>query len=707
LIVDSLAFSPDGKTLAAGGQYNVRLWDTTTGMPIREFTPRPPRINSVAFSPDGKILAAGGKGGVYLWQVRTGQLLHRFVAHTGGTCTVAFAPDGRRLASAGGDGVIALWDIMTGKVTHRYKGHRKTIRSVTFSPGGERIASASQDGTIRLWNTKTGRELWQAGDQVNEVLSLAFSPDGKTLASGSVDRTDSLRLWEAATGKEIRRYRLNHVVWSVQFSPNGKRLALTCGSLVRLWNVETGQEINPQVGHQGSIHCVTFSPDGRQLVSGSSDETIRVWDVSSAKEVYRLDVHPDSALCLAFSPDGRTLASGGNAIRLWDPSRRKLLREFTANRGGVGSLAFSPDGKTLAAGSGIGKGLVYLLEVRSGKCLHRVPVDVYLGCVGVVFSRDGKTVLARAGNDLNVLDVVSGKKHRALAVELRASSFVATPADRRGVVSLGPGKQGAIILWDFGSLRPLREFTTFEYPRQLFALSRDGKILAARDGLWEIASGTQFFSTLSLSQSNAEALAFAPNGRILAVGGRDGAITLWDLPKAINDGKVPAGQLTLAEIRTAWTELGDQQASRGYRAVWALVAAQHQALALLRQQLRPVQCPKPEHIARLVTKLDDDNSTLREHATSELEQLAELVEEALRTKLAGKVSLEGRSRIEQVLQTITKPIKSSEKLRALRGIVILEQIGSPAAQEILQRLARGAPASEITKEAQAALDRLR
>ena len=220
--VDSVVFSPDGKTLASGcdGAYlsplshsggaapdnTVRLWDVKTGAQKNVLEGHTRGINSVAFSPDGKTLASGsGDSTIRLWDVATGTEKKMFLGHTDDVFNIAFSPDGETLASGSGDRTFRLWDVATGAQKHILKGYPGgytiAFSPVAFSPDGKTLAGAiggyhTRETTIRLWDVETGTEQSILNGHTDTVTSVAFSPDGKTLASGSHDGT--VLLWDLA-----------------------------------------------------------------------------------------------------------------------------------------------------------------------------------------------------------------------------------------------------------------------------------------------------------------------------------------------------------------------------------------------------------------------------------------------------------------------------------------------------------------------------
>ncbi len=290
-----LAFSPDGKTLAAATwQGLVKVLDLSTTNELPAPKPHNDWVCSVAFSPDGKLLvSAGGSefkpernggrttGQIKLWDVAASKELGEFIGHTNKVFSVVFSPDGKTLATGSADQTVRLWEVRTRKERSVLEGHSDAVWSVAFSPDGKTVASASADGTVKLWNATTGQERSTLRGHEDEVRAVVFSPDGNTLATGGADWT------------------------------------------VRLWNLATRKERAVLKGHRGAVQSLAFFSDGETLASGSSDETLKLWVVATGKERTTLRGHRSGISAIAFSPDSRTLASAGmdDAVRLWDVAR--------------------------------------------------------------------------------------------------------------------------------------------------------------------------------------------------------------------------------------------------------------------------------------------------------------------------------------------------------------------------------------------------
>ncbi|BAY27999.1 WD-40 repeat-containing protein [Calothrix sp. NIES-2100] len=286
-------------------------------------------------------------------------------------------------------------------------GHK--VYSVAISPDGRTLASS--DFKIKIWNAATGKEIltlnshsrvFDSGGVSNLLVrSVAFSPDGKTLASGADDKT--IKIWNVETGQEIRTLNgHSQRVNSVAISPDGKTLVSgSADATIKIWNVATGNEIRTLNRHSRWVWSVTISPDGKTLVSCSGDKTIKIWNVETGQEIRTLNGHSEEVYSVAFSPDGKTLVSGSGdkTIKIWNVETGQEIRTLNGHSEGVNSVTFSPDGKTLVSGSS--DKTIKIWNVATGneiRTLKRHSRSVW----SVAISPDGK-ILASGNDDKTII----------------------------------------------------------------------------------------------------------------------------------------------------------------------------------------------------------------------------------------------------------------------------------------------------------------
>jgi WD40 repeat protein len=438
--VTSLAFSPDGKTLASGNPFEQhRLWDVAAGKLLHEFEEGEGGLG-LAFSPDGKLLATGSmNGAVRLWEVGTGKLLRCLSGYHGWVSQLRFSPDGKALLLAGSDSqTVHLWDVASGRDLRRQHGHQGFVASVAYSPDGRLLATGGgdkldQDNLIRLWDAHTGKELRQLVGHGSRVNVVAFAPDGRLLASGG-DREDVPRLWDAPAGTpqgrlisprcDQERGGQERRITALAFLPCGQRLLSgNDEGLIQIWDVPTRREIGQLRGHEGRITALALSADGKTLYSGSLDRTVRVWDIGLRKDVRHLGNHGDGIKGLALSPDGKLLAVAvgdwPGKVWLWDLLRQREVGRLEGELSRLGQIAFSPDGKMLVAASADERLRIWEVATRrERKQFAGHPAEVR----AVAFSPDGLR-LASGSADSTVL--VWALTERA-AMEERPARFFST-----------------------------------------------------------------------------------------------------------------------------------------------------------------------------------------------------------------------------------------------------------------------------------------
>ncbi|MGE0883454.1 MAG: AAA-like domain-containing protein [Blastocatellales bacterium] len=410
----SMVFSPDGKYLATGaGNTTVCLWDlasinlerlhrtaTLTLLP-RKVIRTPGAVLTLAFSPDGASLAVGGSDRIVrIYSAPTLELLNEFKGHGIGIDSVAFSNNGRILASSGKDGVIKLWDTATKQeqfvISHP---ESNAVFSMAFSPDNRSLITSRWLGEVKIWDLSTMTVTKIFGDSGSGVIALSISPDGKRIATANND--GGATVWDASTGKLLNTMRgHSERIITISISPDGKLLATgSSDHTVRIWDFDTGREIKAIRGHTDEIASVAFSPDGKYLAT-AGEKTVKIWDLATMGE-FKILAQPASVAMVSYSPDGKTLAvaTSDGTIRLWDIATSKINIILVGHHAAVINVVFFPDGNRVATGSfdgtvkiwDVGTGLE-LLSVRHKNLIHRLAI-----------SPDGKTIAASSVNIIMLL----------------------------------------------------------------------------------------------------------------------------------------------------------------------------------------------------------------------------------------------------------------------------------------------------------------
>ena len=291
-------------------------------------------VSSVKFSPDGKLLAVGGYKEVRLIDSGSGKVDATLSGHADYVRSIAFSPDGKLLAAAGGPpqrwGEIKIWDVHSHELIKTMQGHKDCIYSVAWSPDGKLIASGSYDKMVKLWDVATGQEIRNLQDHIDAVFAVAFSPSGKRLASGSQDRT--IKIWDIASGQRL--YSLSDAsdgLTTLAYSPSGEQIAAAgYDKTIYVWHLgdTDGNLVQSLIADEDSILALVWSPDGKTIITSSSDGSIRFRDAATLNPVGVIDHQPDWVETLGISPDGSWLAAGryNGSLSLYDVKTYKELR---------------------------------------------------------------------------------------------------------------------------------------------------------------------------------------------------------------------------------------------------------------------------------------------------------------------------------------------------------------------------------------------
>ena len=280
--ISSLAMN--GAMIALGSYQEIELVNSD-GKSLNKFSGASNQVRSVAFSPDGKLLAAAGGnpsqfGEVKIFNIADGKEIASIRGHRDNIFSLAFSPDGKMMATCSYDKMIKLWDVATGKELKNLKDHTDAVFAVAFSPDGKKLASAAADRNVKIWDVATGERLYTLNDSLDAVNTIAFHPSGKFLAGAGADRI--IHVWEIGEkdGKQVRSL-ISHedAINVIAYSPDGKILASSgADKALKLWNSSDLSELKILEAQSDWVMAMTFSPDGKKLLVGRFDGTVVSYD---------------------------------------------------------------------------------------------------------------------------------------------------------------------------------------------------------------------------------------------------------------------------------------------------------------------------------------------------------------------------------------------------------------------------------------------
>jgi RNA polymerase sigma factor (sigma-70 family) len=564
----SMSFAPDGKTLAvlSGEDGATTFFDAATGRLVGRLDPTEDGTpEEIGFSPDGKVFACKLAGGTV--QVRDAKTLKviRTLAlpeaggpgdGSGVERPICFSPDGTRLAVNTGQATVAVWDVGQGKLSAVLKGHKHGNPALAFSPDGKVVFLGGVDPPVQLWDAATGKFL-RGFETGASAFSLTVSADGKVVASGGRDR---IIVTAVETGKELARLSAEKMgaVLGLGFTPDGAAL-ISWGedAKVRVWDVATGKERRALDSRGWIGRTMALSADGKTVAAGTVFNVVRAWDVATGKELSAQAEGHDAPLhAIAYSPGGRHLVTGGanHHVQLWDAATGRPGKRLDGHR--ASQVAFSPDGRLLASAWESDQ-RARVRDLERGVELYALPHDVAARVPAIAFTPDGKSVLTvswrwngekprpdtpRCTGLLRLWDPATGKAVRAAPLPGVGDTVLAV-SPGGGVAAVGGWGEAPLWLCDLTAGRERRLPQEPWDTVKAVAFSPDGRVLATggvdrenvltnrrrnrRVRLWEVATGREIVA-LSGHERTVTAAAFAPGGRVLATA--DGGDTFRGVP---------------------------------------------------------------------------------------------------------------------------------------------------------------------------------
>lgn len=723
--------------------YALNFWDLKTGKKT------PQQIQTLgyhfepwALSPDEKWLASAGRTPpVLVRDLKTGQ---QFAWQGDGSRVnqLVFSPDGNHLA-IGCENKIHFWDWRNNREIHQLA--QNDVERLWFSPDGKWLAGSIHQEGVRVWDTATFTEVrrFKDPDRDHHLVpgasyphSVRFFPDSKKLVS-----TVTGVIWDVALGKPCGELEDFEVCSALEFAQDGKTATAYCRGRIRRWDAATGKALAPPLPYPTSgnvmIHQLGFLPDGKTVASASPDGAVRLWDATTGKELRTLA--PAIAWdhrhinYLRVAADGTIIVVRNKRMTLFkkDKAPQEIaLTEFPGDN--LVSVNVSSNGKYLVlAGSDQKQRLVQLwdLSERTPAASFVPSEQTHLETLGI--SADGRHIVAGVGETLCLLNAGTGEIARTLDARPEQS---AQQLRKRGEGGGGYGYFHGIQALSFspepnllvayghpcGELKLLDVFSEKtrhvlrpgcddHYDLRNAVFSADGKMLAAEadDGfvdVWETLSGLRRRRFLG-HRSYQTTFAFAPDCTKLASGNRDATILVWDIFDLYAKESLLAQSPTQVELTAAWTDMKDRDAQRAALAMGRMMRWGDTAVRFLSEHLRQNNAEAAQ-LKKWLVDLDSDEFQKRETGMQELEKCLMSAYPLLEAAMADNPSLEMRQRIRRLLHKLEFRPLSPEKLRELRGLEVLEHIGTQAAEEVVRAIAVGNYDPWLAQAAKAAQERL-
>jgi WD40 repeat protein len=622
----SVAFSPANKNVLASGSFDgITIHDISPASRSYYIIDTAKQVWSVAFSPDGSTLAAGGTDcSVTLWNIverkKTATLMEPCpplnlppsITRNRYVWSVAFSPSGRALATAHWDGMVRIWDTRSHRLQNEIKEEKRDVRAVAFSRDGKFLAAGGDEGRVNIYHSNSYSLARTLTHSKGSVYALRFAPNGKQLASGSSDGT--VVLWDYETGaKGDILDNKPGMVYALAYSPDGRQIATgSYRGIVTIWDLHKIKVISKLEGHTDIVWSMDFMKDGSLLAIGNSSpgRGISLWDTSLPQRSV-LEGNGDAASCLAFSSDSKVLASGhsGGVIKVWDVGTGTMIASFELDakssergRSGACSLAFMSDDQKLLAVSEVGnEWIAGRLDLKAKRierswnlpraAAARVsPRGTYIGLYsfdGVfrLLDPDGIPASEKMNIPLDFLDTLSiSADDQFLAIgnnglgstthvwDLRhAREIYKVKTSPVWALEFNPLNQVLAVMYgwestllDGASGMKIASLRDHEATFASIAFSADGKTLAtglSNGGvkLWNVATGLPLFAFGEGDLGDVYSVAFSPNGEVLAAGGMTGTIELW---YAAHD--IRSSALTRTE--------NPKPAGSGWRRLWRWLA---------------------------------------------------------------------------------------------------------------------------------------
>jgi WD40 repeat protein len=729
--VEPIAISPNGKQVMVFNNVSgIKCWDIESGKVVfeHEEVGRSSASMGIGFLIDGTPVYSRNSSDetgpfVGLHDAKTKKELKQFRGEKGHSFALDILPDGKTLMGGMFDREndcvhIRLYDAKTfelkSSIDDVLKGEGCSVAG--SCPDGSTLFIVSQQGEVSCWNAADGKQrckIEEKPENVEHAVPGCLSWDGKiAVLSGCADNT--VRIFDKTTGKLLQKLEgAGSPGGYACITKDGKRVVHRGRNRIHVWDVKTGKQLHlDQRIHPTMPVALSYLPDGKRLAAVAEEE-IFLWNIAEGKVVRkwttRAEKGDSNVSRLVASPDGKyLLTSGQNHLALWETETGKLVHRWEENSFYVAQ--FDPESKRIYLST---ETTLDIWEIATQKRLESQAKDL-LNTYEISVLPGGELVALNGLGGMGIHDAKTGKFLRKFTNDEENNTFGIFPLrsnDRLGVIRR---RDFVWQVFDLKGVEPKDGETLTVSPTTLRSFTERSRMIALAMQLEDTPGGAQLFLTLvdkatgkiryrrTTGFSDVESMSISPNGRYLATGNSDTTILIWDLWNLKDEFEKPS-KIDQELLRNYWEEFGGQQHETTDGMMRVFVSKPDLATAFLTGQLQPVEKADAKVIATLIEQLESNRFPVREKAARDLARLGDVVVKELRRAQERAKDEDLKMRIESILNQIDSPFLTGDRLRAYRGIEILQRLNTAESKALLKKIAQGAPDAFLTREAQAAL----
>jgi WD40 repeat protein len=532
-----IAWSPEGKRLAASSEFGIWLYDFPFTGQVPKLFPGRTWSSNIAFSPDGRKFAAGDlSGSIAIWSIDTTTPQLTIPGEGGGSFSLAFSPDGRLLASTSSNsGIIWLWDAQTGKAQRILYTGESQLRQITFGPDATRLAVSSYAGAVQVWDVTNSRALVTHRLESASDPAIAYSPNGRYLAAGG---GDTLVVLDAANGQPILNLSTTiSTINSLAFSPDSKLLAAGLNDQrrapIRVWEIPSGNALPNLPSVLGWVYSVAFSPTGAYLASVRSDGLLQIWSSPTLQLHSQLTDHSFYTGAIAFRNNHLLLFSTQPQTLpwLWDTTTGQSLGTLQFPRGfDIPFILFSRNGERMIIASSSGEYHIWNAQTQT---VSTIP-GTGLRATSAFLSPDSSLIaFATRDKRLVVRSTQTGEELLSLHTGLDMPILAAYSPDGSKLAT--SGSDGTTKIWNLRTGEQLHLFPgtaavnmlEFSPDSRHLAISYNAGNSPGQIQIWDLSTAKSI-QTFAISMDSFSAMAFSPDGKLLATAGPNQSIQVWD-----------------------------------------------------------------------------------------------------------------------------------------------------------------------------------